>query len=327
MTDPRPVLVTGASGFAGTHLLDHLATSQARRIVAWSRRGGRAGARFAIRSTDVPVEWTAVDILDRASVRQELERTRPAVVFHLAGAAHVGDSWNRTVETLEANVLGAHYLLDALEQVARPVRVVLPSSAVVYRSVADPLKEDSPTGPSSPYAVSKLAQEMVGRDAGRADGLDVLIARAFNHTGAGHDPSYAAPSFARQIALIEAGRLPPLISVGNLDARRDLTDVRDVVRAYAALADRGEPGRIYNVCSGRAYSIGDLLGRLRALAHCSIDVRVDPTRLRPIDVPVILGSGDRIRAELGWSPDIPLDDTLRVLLDYWRRVVAEEAAG
>lgn len=327
VTDPRPVLVTGASGFVGTHLLDHLAASRDRRVVAWSRPGGRSRARLAIRASDIPVEWSAVDILDRASVRREVERLRPAVVFHLAGAAHAGDAWSRTVATLEANVLGTHHVLDALNRVGRPVRVLLVSSAMVYRPTAAPLTEDAPTGPVGPYAVSRLAGEMVGLDAGRAEGLDVVVARAFNHTGPGHDPSYAAPSFARQIALIESGRIPPVISVGNLEAKRDLTDVRDVVRAYSALAERGTPGRVYNVCSGHARPIGELLDRLRTMARCAIDVSVDASRFRPVDVPVILGCGDRIRDELGWTPVTPIEDTLQALLDYWRRIVAEEAAS
>jgi GDP-4-dehydro-6-deoxy-D-mannose reductase len=188
---------------------------------------------------------------------------------------------------------------------------------MVYRPANGPLAEDHPLVPVSPYGLSKLAQELLGLHALSAR-LRISIARAFNHFGPRQDPSFAASGFARQIAEIEAGRRAPEIVVGNLDARRDLTDVRDTVRAYRAVLERGRPGRIYNVCSGRALAIGDVLEMLLSRARVSIRVRVDPARFRPNDVPVLLGDPGRLRDELGWTPTVTLEQTLDELLDYWR---------
>jgi GDP-4-dehydro-6-deoxy-D-mannose reductase len=195
--------------------------------------------------------------------------------------------------------------------------VIIPSSAMVYAPADRALAEDDPLIPRSPYALSKLAQEMEGIRA-IGDGLGVTIARAFNHMGPRQDPHFAASGFARRIADIEAGRWEPEIAVGNLDAQRDLTDVRDTIRAYTSILERGIPGRPYNVCSGRAITIREVLDRLLARARVPVRIRVDQARLRPNDVPLMLGNPARIQAELGWSPDIPLDQTLDDLLNDWR---------
>jgi GDP-4-dehydro-6-deoxy-D-mannose reductase len=215
-------------------------------------------------------------------------------------------------------VRGTHHLLEALRQAAVPARVVIPSSALVYATAEKAFVEDDPLVPSSPYALSKLAQELEGMRAA-GDGLHVTIARAFNHTGPRQDPFFAASGFARRIADIEAGRWPEReIAVGNLDARRDLTDVRDTVRAYRLILEHGAVGRPYNVSSGRAITIRELLDRLLARARVPIRVRIDPTRYRPNDVPLLLGDPTRIQTELGWLPEISLDRTLDDLLDDWR---------
>jgi GDP-4-dehydro-6-deoxy-D-mannose reductase len=188
---------------------------------------------------------------------------------------------------------------------------------MVYQPAERPLTEDAPRLPANPYGLSKLAQEQLALRA-IDDGLDVRVGRAFNHIGPGQDPAFAAAGFAKQIAEIEAARRPPEIVVGNLDARREATDVRDTVRAYRAIVERGRPGRQYNVSSGRAYAIGEILERLLAKARVKVQVRVDPARLRPNDVPVLVGDPSRIRDELGWSPQIPLERTLTDVLEYWR---------
>jgi GDP-4-dehydro-6-deoxy-D-mannose reductase len=308
-----PTLVTGAAGFVGGHLIDLLAARGAN-IVAWHRSGGTAPPGDTSSSH---ITWQAVDLLDAAHVRREIAGLRPAAVYHCAGAAHVGLSWGDTVRTLAINVRGTHNLLDGLRRAKVAARVIIPSSAMVYAPADRALGEDDPLIPRSPYALSKLAQEMEGIRA-IGDGLGVTIARAFNHMGPRQDPTFAASGFARRIADIEAGRREPEIAVGNLDARRDLTDVRDTIRAYTLILERGIPGRPYNVCSGRAITIREVLERLLARARIPVRVRVDPGRLRPNDVPLMLGSAARIHAELGWSPDIPLDQTLDDLLNDWR---------
>lgn len=315
---PGPILVTGGAGFVGGHLLDLLAGDGAD-IVAWRRPGGTAqvdtGAGHG--RTSSRVRWQAVDVLDAAQVRRTLAEIRPATIYHCAGAAHVGRSWEKTTSTFAINVRGTHHLIEGLRRADVPAKIVIPSSAMVYASADAPLKEDDALVPKSPYALSKLAQEMLGRRA-IGDGLHVTIARSFNHTGPRQDPFFAASGFARRIADIEAGRWEPEVAVGNLDARRDLTDVRDTVRAYRLILDRGTPGRAYNVCSGCAITIRELLDRLLARARVPIRVRVDPARYRPNDTPLLVGDPTRIHAELGWRPEIPLDRTLDDLLNDWR---------
>jgi GDP-4-dehydro-6-deoxy-D-mannose reductase len=263
------------------------------------------------------VTWQSVDLLDREGVCRAIADLRPSAVYHCAGAAHVGRSWESTTGTFAVNVRGTHHLFEGLRRAGVRARVVLPSSAMVYASTDEALTEDDPLMPRSPYALSKLAQEMVGRHA-LSDTLHVTIARAFNHVGPRQNSYFAASGFARRIADVEAGRWENEIAVGNLSARRDLTDVRDTIRAYRLILERGQNGRAYNVCSGRAISIGDLLDMLLARARVTIRVRIDTVRYRPNDIPVLLGDHTRISTELGWQPLIPLERTLDDLLEFWR---------
>jgi GDP-4-dehydro-6-deoxy-D-mannose reductase len=309
--DSRPVLVTGAAGFAGSHLVD-LLSSTGTDIVAWHRPGGSP-------PRPAPgVAWDAVDMLDRASVARGVARVRPRAVYHCAGAAHVGQAWDDTESAFAINVRATHYLIDALVEASLAIPVLVPGSAMSYQPANAPLAEDHPLLPSNPYGVSKLAQEMLAERA-RIDGIDAHVARAFNHVGPRQDPGFAASGFARQIAEIEAGRREREILVGNLDARREVTDVRDTVRAYQAVLERGRPGRVYNVCSGNAVAVGDVLQQLVARARVPVQIRVDPARFRPNDLPALVGDPSRIRDELGWTPVIRLERTLDDLLEYWRR--------
>ena len=313
MTDP--ILVTGAAGFAGSHLLDLLSV-EGNPVVAW-RRSNEMPSAIGGASAPPQVIWQSVDLLDRDAVYQAVAELRPSAVYHCAGAAHVGRSWKSTSATFAVNVRGTHHLFEGLRRAGVRARVVLPSSAMVYATAEAPLTEDHQLVPRSPYALSKLAQELVGRHAMNND-LHVSIARAFNHLGPRQDPNFAASGFARRIADIEAGRSEAEIAVGNLNARRDLTDVRDTIRAYRLILERGEGGRAYNVCSGRAVSIGELLEMLLARARVPIRVRVDTMRYRPNDIPYLVGDHTRISTELGWEPQIPLDRTLDDLLKFWR---------
>lgn len=315
----QAVLVTGAAGFAGSHLLDRLADADTgSRIVAWHRPGGSP-------PFDSPrTTWDGVDLLDASAVRRAVAQAAPAVVYHCAGAAHVGRAWRETTATFAINVLGTHHLLEALRLAGHPARVLIPGSAMVYQVADAPLTEDHPLIPPSPYGLSKLAQELEGIH-GSAGHVTVTIARAFNHVGPRQDPSFSASGFARQIAEIELGRRDPEVLVGNLEPRRDITDVRDMVRAYEAIALRGRPCRPYNVSTGRAIAIGEVLEMLRARARVPIRIRVDDTRLRPNDLPVLVGDASRLRQELGWVPAIPLQQTLDDLLAYWRTAIASAA--
>jgi len=286
-------------------------------VVAWRRPGGQPPV------TTARASWQEVDVLDRKAVAEAVERTRPAMVYHCAGAAHVGRSWEATESTFAINVMGTHHVLDALARAGLPSPVLLPSSSMVYRPADRPLQEGDALVPPSPYGLSKLAQELLGLHAASSH-VPVLIARAFNHVGPRQDPSFAASGFARQIAEIELGLREPEVLVGNLEARRDTIDVRDTVRAYRVILERGRPGHPYNICSGQAVATGDVLEMLTARARARIRVRVDPGRFRPNDAPVTVGDPSRLREELGWSPQIPFTTTLDDLLDFWRSTLRSE---
>jgi GDP-4-dehydro-6-deoxy-D-mannose reductase len=265
-----------------------------------------------------------VDLLDRDAVRAGMEAARPSRLYHLAGVPHVGDSWRSPLGPLLVHVRGTHHILDAVRDVAPACRVLVVSSGLVYRNSDLPLDEDAALASSSPYGLSKIAQDQLTLAAAREDGLDAVVARPFNHTGPGQDPAFAVPAFARQIARIERGLAPPEIAVGNLDARRDVTDVRDVASAYEAIMRAPVSACALNVCTGTAYRIGDLLDRLIALSTTHVTIRVDPARLRPSDVPVVCGNPARVRAACGWTPEIGLDRLLADVLEFWRSETARE---
>jgi len=313
VSDPGrdPLLVTGATGFAGSHLLDRLLAS-GEPVAAWASPRGRAN------DADTRVRWQTVDVLDRTAVGEAIRQLRPRIVFHLAGLPHVGESWKHADRALQVNALGTHHLLDAVEQWAPEARVVVAGSALVYRPSDRALREDDPLAPADPYGVSKLAQEMV---AGRAAGT-VVRTRPFNHAGPRQSEAFVTSSFAKQIAEIEARLREPTLMVGNLEARRDIMDVRDTARAYEALASAGRAGAVYNICSGVAHRVGDLLERLLGLAQRRVSVRQDPDRLRPSDNPLVLGDHARLTADTGWRPEIPVETTLADLLAWWRSRLA-----
>ena len=307
-------LVTGAAGFAGSHLIDRLLQSHTE-VAAWSNPAGRQPPeRHGVR-------WTAVDLLDRNAVERSLTELRPAVIYHCAGVAHVAESWRQSATALRVNAFGTSLLLQAVSDAQLACTVVVTGSALVYRPAARALSESDLLGPSDPYGVSKLAQEVAGL---RSDAR-VVLTRSFNHAGPRQPPSFVTSSFAKQIAEIEAGRREPVLQVGNLEARRDLTDVRDTVRAYEVLGASGRPRRPYNVCSGAAHRVGDLLDALLAMARIRVTVKQDPARMRPSDNPLVLGDLSRLQADTGWRPEIPIERTLADLLEWWRGRVASEA--
>lgn len=261
----------------------------------------------------------SVDVTDGAALRAALADADVDAVCHLAAQASVSASWSDPGRTWSVNTLGAVNLLDAAAACRRPPRVLLVSSAEVYGRVAPadlPLVEDRPPAPVNPYAASKAAAELAGLQAWRAGQLEVVTARPFNHTGPGQRPDFVVPALARQVAeAAREGRSELL--VGNLGARRDLTDVRDVVRAYRMLLEQGSAGGVYNVCRGQSVAIADVASRLLALAGLEVPMRVDPARLRPVDVADLRGDPGRLRAATGWEPELDLDRTLADMLDYW----------
>ena len=315
---PGPLLVTGATGFAGSHLVDQLVERESR-VIAW----GHAGGRSLPDTRDGRVKWSSIDLLDVDEVTRALGAAAPSAIFHCAGVADVHTAWRASTAALRVNVIGTHNLLEAVRHCGLDSPVLITSSALVYRASDTAIDEQAVIAPSTPYGISKLAQELAAL---RASSCPVFVARAFNHAGPRQADAYVTSSFARQIADIEAGRRGPVLHVGNLEARRDITDVRDTVRAYRLLIERGEPGKPYNVCSGRAYRISELLDMLVASARVRIDIETDPARLRPSDTPMLLGSPGRLLADTGWRPQIPIERTLADLLDYWRGVTSTSGA-
>jgi GDP-4-dehydro-6-deoxy-D-mannose reductase len=300
-------LVTGSNGFVGRHLLAHLADA-GDDVVGADHAGAGAGA--------------GVDIADGDAFRTFVGSVRPDVVYHLAGWSDVGGSWAAPVDTFRVNAEGTLNVLLACA--AHGVqRVLSVSSADIYGVVTEdelPLTEDAPLRPVSPYAVSKVAADFLGLQAWLGHGLGVLRVRAFNHLGPGQTPRFVAPALAERIARNELDG-GDVVSVGNLSPVRDFTDVRDVVRAYRLLVERGEPGEAYNVCSGTALAVQELADRLIALAAAPMRLVPDPALSRPVDVPVLRGDNRKLRAATGWSPSIGIDTTLTDLLDDMRKRV------
>jgi GDP-4-dehydro-6-deoxy-D-mannose reductase len=291
------VLITGADGFIGGHLRKHL---------------GEHG------DSVIGIDRAKADVRDEAAMREVVRSAMPDVVFHLAAQPHVARSFQDPVGTFSVNVLGTVAVLEAVRTEAPRARVVVASSAEVYGSARPdelPLVETSELRPATPYAASKVAQEVCAHQYRRSHGLDVIVARNFNAIGPGQAVDFALPAFASQLARVARGAEPSL-RVGNLSAERDLTDVRDVVRAYRLLAEKGAPGDTYNVCSGRAVAMSEALDSLVQVSGLDIRVEVDPARMRPVDTPRIVGSHARLRDAVGWEPEIPLRRSLADLFAF-----------
>jgi GDP-4-dehydro-6-deoxy-D-mannose reductase len=307
------VIVTGAGGFAGSHLIEHLAAAGVRPI-GWTRSPPPSSLLSS-------AAWEHIDLLDRGRVRSAIARLRPSIVYHCAGAPHVAQSWRDTAAPLAGNVLATHHLFDGIRRAGIQCRVLVPGSAHLYAPSSVPLHEGDAVAPGSPYAWSKFAQEQLGLRAVEEDDIEVILTRSFNHTGPRQSPAFAAPGFARQIALMERGMQKAVLRVGNLEPRRDLTDVRDTVRAYMLLVEMGRAGEVYNVASGESRSMREVLDGLIARSKIAVQVEIDPQLLRPNDIPVLTGDATRLRTTTGWRPEIAFERTLDDLLSYWRAQV------
>lgn len=314
------ILVTGASGFVGGHLLGLLRREQPQAKLHALVKSQASGAALASSTRVAVADLDAPD-----AVADALAEVRPDRIVHLAGQSSVHQSWLDPEGTLRTNVLGLLHLLEGVRKLELQPRVLVVGSADEYGPAAAdelPLREDAPLRPNSPYAVSKVAQGYLALQYALAHGMAIVRTRTFPHTGPGRGELFAESSFARQLVEIEAGRREPVLEVGNLEAVRDFSDVRDVVRAYWALLEQGRPGEVYNVCSGRGVRMRDLLQRLIELAGVGVDVRLDPERLRPSDNPALVGDPTRLRQATGWEPRYDLDRTLRDLLAHWREKAA-----
>ncbi|HEV2361143.1 MAG TPA: GDP-mannose 4,6-dehydratase [Acidimicrobiales bacterium] len=294
--------ITGANGFVGGFLDAHL------------RDSGDTVTHLA----------AGVDVADVAAVRQDMAAAQPDVVYHLAALANVGASWTNPAETLRVNAIGTQSVVAAAIACESSPAVLLVSSAEVYGAGAangEPSTEESELMPISPYAASKVAAEYIGLQSYLGRGLRVIRVRPFNHVGPGQSDSFVVSALARRIALAESeGR--STIKVGNLTPSRDFTDVRDVVRAYRMLAEAGDGGEVYNVCSGEPRAISDIAERLAALSSAELSLETDPELFRPADVPILVGDPTKLNSLTGWKPEYALDDTLELVLEWWRRALA-----
>jgi GDP-4-dehydro-6-deoxy-D-mannose reductase len=314
----RRVLVTGVTGFAGSHLVDYMLERGDCEIYGIQRWRSRTEniEHFAGRIT-----LLECDLRDASSTRDTIEKVHPDWIFHLAAQSFVPTSWTAPTESLTTNVLGQVNIFEAVRKIDLKCRIQLACSSEEYGMVFEnevPIRETNPLRPLSPYAVSKVAQDMLGYQYWMSWKVDSVRTRGFNHEGPRRGPVFVASDFAKQIADIEKGRKPPVLKVGNLEAKRDFTDVRDMVRGYFLALEKCEPGEVYNLCSGTAWSIRQVLDHLLGLTNTKIEVQTDPARLRPSDVPILLGDNSKFVKATGWQVRIPFEQTLADMLEYWR---------
>lgn len=319
-------LITGITGFAGSHLAEYLLEHQPDVKVIGIRRW--RSPMVNIQGVTDRIEMQECDLTDASSVLTLIDRTRPDFIFHLAAQSFVPTSWNAPAATLTNNIVGQTNLFEAIRTVGIDPVFQIACSSEEYGHVKPeetPIKETNPLRPLSPYAVSKVTQDYLGYQYFKSYGIKAIRTRGFNHTGPRRGDVFVTSNFAKQIAHIEAGQREPVIRVGNLDAVRDFTDVRDMVRAYWMAVTKGRPGEVYNICSGEGITIRELLDRLVAFAGVKVKIETDPDRLRPSDVEILLGDCSKFQADTGWKTEIPFDQTLRDTLDYWRDRVRRNA--
>lgn len=312
-------LIIGAGGFVGSYLIHELVENKGWEVCA----------------TKLPSEQIAagncqvrdLDILSESAISELLTDIKPEFIFHLAAQSSVAVSWKRPALTVDINIKGCVNILEAIRVCGLKSRVLLIGSAEEYGYAANldiPVDESIAPDPGNVYAVTKYTQNMLGRLYHKAYGMDIISVRAFNHIGPGQLPQFVVADFCKQAADIEAGRQEPVIRVGNLSAKRDFTDVRDIVRAYAELAEKGRSGETYNVGSGKAVTIQSILDKICELSSAEISVEIDKNRFRPADIPKIEADITKITKDTGWRPEIDIIHSIKDILDYWR---TEEGSG
>jgi GDP-4-dehydro-6-deoxy-D-mannose reductase len=340
------VLITGITGFAGSHLAEYLLTLDGVEVYGacrWRSRldnlrdlshSGRLNnmVEDAITRADTlqrmakagAVNLVHGDITDATSMKRLIESVRPNRIFHLAAQSFVPGSWNAPAETFHINTIGQINLFEAILAAGLKPLVQIAGSSEEYGLVHEnevPMKETNPLRPLSPYAVSKVAQELLAWQYFRSYGLKTVVTRGFNHTGPRRGEVFVTSTVAKQIAEIEKGYRPPILYVGDVEVKRDWTDVRDTVRGYWLALEKGEPGEVYNVGSGTTRTVREMMNILLGMSTVKIEVRQDPGRLRPSDVRILWSDISKFRAQTGWQPTIPFSKTMQDLLDYWRERV------
>ena len=308
-------LITGANGFCGRHLADVLNDGN-NRVYGISR--SIPGELIAQHPN---VTYEQCNLVDHTSVYNLLNKIKPDCIFHLAAESSVGSSWKNPVNMMNNNVLSQINIFEAVRELELSTRIIVAGSSEEYGLINEsdlPVNEKCCFNPLSTYAVSKVSQDMLAYQYYKSYDMDIIRVRSFNLTGPGRPPTYALSSFAYQIAEIEKKKSENIISVGNLDVKRDYTDVRDAVKGYYKIALEAKPGAVYNLCSGKAYNLKDLLNILISFSTMEVNVEIDRSKYRPSDLPIMLGDNTKIKTEIGWTPKIDIKTTLNDLLDYWR---------
>jgi len=303
------VLVTGASGFVGGYLVRYLQSLNVK-VIPTVRVNSE---KFK--------DYIEMDVMDKQRIKEVITEYRPTHIVHLAGQSSVSESWNKKEETFALNVFGTLRLLDAIREAKLNCRILTIGSSEEYglvNPIESPVKETNPLRPMSPYGVSKLSAGIISMQYAKAYQMDIIHTRTFNHIGPGQRLGFVTQDFAKQIVDIEKRLKEPVLRVGNLEAIRDFTDVRDIVRAYVALLQKGKRAEVYNVCSGQGVTIKNLLDHMLVMSKVSIRVEVDTAKLRPSDVPVLVGDCSKISLDTGWKKEIPLSDSLHDILNYYR---------
>ena len=311
------ILITGIAGFVGSHLAE-LLVKRGNEVFGICLPGESLDNIRAVRKD---LHLSFCDITDFEHLSRVVRRIDPDQIYHLAALSSEAKSLSGPLDTIETNIRGTLHLLEIVRNLKKPVKILLAGSGYMYGKVSPkqlPITEGKPLLPVSPYGMSKAACDLLAHWYFRSYGVQVIRARAFNHTGPRQNTGFVVPDFASQIAQIEAGLLPPVIKPGDLSSEKDLSDARDVVRAYVALMRRGKSGQAYNICSQQAYRIKDVLEDLLDMSKKSIIVEVDRGKYRPADIPILKGSNSKIRKATGWKPQIPWRKTLRDTLDFWR---------
>lgn len=312
----KKALIVGAAGFVGRYLIEHLHAKGDYEIYATKLPND-----ILTVSEGVKVKICDLNILDKDNIVKTLYEIRPDYIFHLAAQSSVSVAWRNPTMTVDINIKGAINLLDAVRELYYKPRVLLIGSGEEYGHIREeetPINEENHIRPGNIYAATKCCQNMIGKIYSQAYDMDVMMVRAFNHIGPGQAPIFVISDFCKQVAEIELGLKEPVMHVGNLAAKRDFTDVRDVVRAYELLIEKGVPGETYNVGSGHAYAIREILDKIIAISGKEINVEIDPAKIRPIDVPIIEADVTKLIEATGWKKEILLDQTLNETLNYWR---------
>lgn len=316
----RKAFITGIAGFVGSHLAE-LLLSQGYEVYGLLRSRSKTDH---IESIINKLHLEDADLLDTHSLYATITRIKPNYIFHLAAQSFVPTSWVSPSVTLEVNVVGSANLFEAVRMAGIDPVIQIACSSEEYGLVhADetPIKETNPLRPLSPYAVSKVAMDYLGYQYFQSYKVRIIRTRGFNHTGPRRGETFAESNFAKQIAMIEKGKQEPVISVGNLEASRDYTDVRDMVRAYVLAVEKCDPGDVYNICMGKTIRIADMLDLLLSMSKAKVEIKQDSSRMRPSDVPVLLGDNSKFVAKTNWKPIIPFKQTMEDLLNYWRERV------